>query len=72
MHSTIKPAQRTTLAHPSLPAQYEFLPRYGDDGEISTVTIVHTGRRYRDQYELEPEDARALFRRLETKGYERF
>ncbi len=60
-------APTATLAHPTLPVQYDFHPR-GED-----VAVVHTARRGQQQtYYLPAEEARQLWRNLTAKGYRRF
>ena len=58
----------TTLVHPETAQQYDFAVR-----DSNTIEILFTpNRRHSDRYTLPIAEARALYRRLRAKGFEKF
>ncbi len=64
--ANITVARRFMLAHHSLDASYDFVVR-GD-----AVEVVHIRGPRRDTYMVPLDEARELWHRLRTKGFERF
>lgn len=63
---TIAPAVCHTLAHPTTSSSYDFRPQ----GDV--VQVTHINGRHHDTYCVPADEARVLWRRLRTEGYERF
>ncbi len=63
---TVEAIDLYALVHPDTAVQYTFYPRR------ERVEVVHLTGRARVAYMLPTDEARQLWRRLTTKGYERF